>query len=383
MSKTGRKIKILFAINCMNIGGAPSVVFHQMKLLDKERFEPHLLTLYPSKPANFLAEMSFVPEAHQHHFRLKKRSIFDFRTLYAIYRMLKRERFDVVYTHLFLANFLVRAMAIVARVPHMVAFEHSTYFNKSSWQIAMDRLLARFTDKIIVSTNEVREFTALQEGLPQERFAVIRNPVVVPDRADVDLAALWKEMGVDGRSRITFVTVGRFSEEKGQLILLEAVTRVVAKYPEAFFVLVGHGPLEQAMRAYVLEHDLEQNVRIVHAPNRAKEYLYLADWFVLPSTREGQAIVVEEALTAGVPVIAARLTGMGEVIQDGKNGFLFESGNVDALAVCIGRAIEENPGRSGMSFEARNTAEKLFSSEKRIEELESLFFGIMNKFNNL
>lgn len=368
-SNVMKKIKVLFAINCMNIGGAPSVVFEQMRLLDKGRFEPHLLTLYPSKPANFFPKLDFLPKDHIHEFRLWKRSPLDVVTLWKIYRLLRKERFDVAYTHLFLANFLVRALAVLARVPVVLAFEHSTYFNKSAWQKLCDRLLAKYTDRIIVSTEEVARFTAAQEDLPREKFMVIRNPVSIPSRQDVDIANLRKLTGSDGTQPL-FLTIGRFSDEKGQRVLLDAARMVHERHQAARFILVGHGPKESELRSYVDEHDMSKYCVILHEPERAKEFLYIADWFILPSLREGQAIVIEEAMLAGLPVIVSSLPGIGGTVEEGKSGFLVFPGDVEALARAVLRALDMFDRRHEMGVYARAAAERLFSSAERVRALE-------------
>lgn len=370
-----KKIKILFAINCMNIGGAPSVVFNQMKYLDKERFEPYLLTLYPSKPANFLSQMDFLPKERQRHFHLRRRSVFDLSTLISIYRYLRRERFDIVYTHLFLANFLVRALAVFARVPSIIAFEHSTYFNKSAWQVSMDRLLARFTSVIITSTKEVADFTAKMENIPREKFRVVRNPVSIPERKSVDLKALREHAGILEGDGPIFLTVGRFSDEKGQKVLIEAVSRIKEKTGRAKFLLVGHGPKEAELDGLIGHYGLRERVRLIHDPLRAREYYHIADWFILPSLREGQAIVVEEAMLAGLPVIASRLEGMGDIVQDGKTGYLFESGDEEALGSIILEVITGKKNILEMKTAVGDRFRSTISPRKRVEDFEHVILN--------
>ncbi|OGZ08980.1 MAG: hypothetical protein A3C14_03250 [Candidatus Lloydbacteria bacterium RIFCSPHIGHO2_02_FULL_50_18] len=359
----------------MNIGGAPSVVFAQIKYLDKEKFEPHLLMLYPSKEANFLKQLDFLPKEHIIQFKLCNRSIFDISTLRNIYRYLRRERFDVVYTHLFLANFLVRMLAIIARVPIILSFEHSTYFNKSSWQIIADRILAKWTDRIVVSTQEVADFTSTQEYLPGELFSVIRNPVTIPVQTLVDENELWDLTGFD-RGGVLFLTIGRFSEEKGQHILLEAAMRVHVLNPKSKFLIVGHGPQEGILRGLVSKNNMDEYFRILHMPERAKEFLYIADWFVLPSLREGQSIVVEEAMLAGVPVITSALPGMGQVVTAGENGFLVETGNVESLQSALSCVLNEGLDRKNFSDKALLTAEKLLNTDDRMRRFESLLLSL-------
>lgn len=371
-----KKQKILFAINCMNIGGAPSVVFNQIKYLDREKFEPYLLTLYPSKPANFLSQMDFLPKERQRHFHLRRRSIFDLPTLFSIYRYLRAERFDIVYTHLFLANFLVRSLAILARVPIIIAFEHSTYFNKSAWQVAMDRLLARFTKVIIVSTKEVADFTSRMENIPKEKFRVVRNPVSIPERENVDVRGLREHAGIKEGEGPIFLTVGRFSDEKGQRVLIEALAGVREKLGSAKFLLVGHGPKEAELDGLVGHHELREHVHLIHDPRRAREYYHIADWFILPSLREGQAIVVEEAMLAGLPVIASRLEGMGDIVHDGENGYVFTPGDAVALAEKVVYALEHPEVREKLAVRVRESVQGFLSPRRRVEEFEkTVLFG--------
>jgi glycosyltransferase involved in cell wall biosynthesis len=370
------KKKILFAINCMNIGGAPSVVFNQIKYLDREKFDPYLLTLYPSKPANFFSQMDFLPKEHQKHVRLRRRSVFDLPTLWVIFTYLRAERFDIVYTHLFLANFLVRALAVISRVSTIIAFEHSTYFNKSAWQVSMDRLLARFTDTIITSTREVAEFTSKMENIPIEKFSVVRNPVSVPDRDKIDIAGLREQTGIREDDGPVFLTVGRFSDEKGQHVLIEALSEIKEKLGKAKFLLVGHGPKEHEIDGLIGHHHLRDNVSLVHDPVRAREYYHIADWFILPSLREGQAIVVEEALLAGLPVIASKLEGMGDIVRDGENGYSFPPGDSGELSEKILTVLADKDIRGSFAKRVRTTFASEFSPEMRVREFESVILSL-------
>ena len=277
---SSRRLKVLFAINCLNIGGAPSVVVNQLKGLDQTQFEPYLLTLYPSKVANFLGEVNtFLPASQQRHFKLKNRSIFDLKTLWQIYRFLRQERFDIVYTHLFLTNLIVRALAVLAGVKTIVSFEHSTYFDKSWWQTMADRFLNLFTQKIIVSTETVADLK------------------------------------------------------------------------------------------------LEEQVKIIVAPDRAKEFLYLAEALILPSLREGQGLVAYEALLAGVPVISADLPALKEIIIDGENGLLFEVGQVSALTAVLTKFLTNEALRGQLKEGVKNRPLNSPTLES-VEKLSELFYDL-------
>lgn len=375
--KEDKKIKLLFAIDRMNIGGAPSVVFHQMKYIDKNKFDVWLLALYPSKKANFFSQMDFLDSVHIMQFHLKKRSIFDVATWVRIYRFLKRERFDVVCTHLFLTNLIVRTLAILSRIPVIMAYEHSTYFDKKRWQIWADKALARYTDAIIVSTEAIAEFTTRQENLPLSKFITIGNPIVIPPREEEKIVALKKELNIPKDSFIV-VTIGRFSEEKGHAVLLAAARIAQKGIPNVLFLIVGHGALENTLMRIMHEQGMERYCKIVSYPERAKEFLHIADLFVLSSLREGQSMVIYEAMRAGVPVIASHLEGMNNIVADGKNGALVPPGNADALAEKIVFLHKRKDLRQRFILEGKKAVEHL-SPEKSVQEFAQLVYSLCGK----
>ena len=370
---SSRRLKVLFAINCLNIGGAPSVVVNQLKGLDKNKFEPYLLTLYPSKAANFLAEVdAFLPSNQQRHFKLKDRSIFDLKTLWKIYRFLRQEKFDIVYTHLFLTNLIVRALAVLSGVKVIISFEHSTYFNKNRWQIMVDRILKHFTQAVVVSTETVADFTREQQQLSSEQVVVIPNPLSIPASESVNVDNLRQEFGIN-QNLITLVTIGRFSAEKGHNLLIEAVKQLTED--KAQFLILGHGPLEKSLRQKVADLKLEERVKIIVAPDRAKEFLYLADALVLPSLREGQGLVAYEALLSGVPVISADLPALKEIIIEGENGLLFETGQASALATVLDKFLSDSSLRGQLKQGVKNRPLNSPTLQS-VEKLSELFYDL-------
>jgi len=372
-----KKIKILFAINCMNIGGAPTVVFEQMKGIDKEKFDPYLLTLYPSKKANFFGQLDFLEEIKIKEFKLKNRSLFDIKTLFSIYKYLRKERFDIVYTHLFLANTIIRFCAVLARVPHIISFEHSMYFNKKKWQVIIDKILSFFTNKILVSTKSISDFTIKQEAINKDKFAIVPNPIFIPDRENVDIVEMRKMLGIPNDSFI-IMTLGRFSEEKGYTFFLQAAAELVKKFPIFYFLIVGHGPLEKELRQEIIDRGLVNNCQLVIYPHKAKEFLFLGDVFVLPSLREGQSIVIYEAMMAALPVIASNVGGVKDILRDYQNGILINSGDYKEIADKI-IELYKNPDLRNRLAKAGHDSVRGYNIKDIIDIFENL---IINVFTN-
>lgn len=324
-----KKIKILFAINCMNIGGAPTVVYEQIKKIDKNLFDPYLLTLYPSREANYIKKIDFLDKNRIIGYNLKNRSIFDLKTLLKIFLFLKKEKIDIVYTHLFLPNLLIRILAVIARTPIILSFEHSIYTNKKYWQIKADKFLSFFSDRILVSTKAVADFTSQQENIKIEKFEIIPNPVNIPEKSFINAQNLKKEYGIPSNAFIA-LCLGRLSTEKGQIDLIELADKL--KQVNDFYILiVGHGPQKKHLEEEIKRRNLSERCRLIIEPEKAKEFYHTADIFILPSRREGQSIVTYEALKAGIPVVAYELDGIKDIIKEGYNGFYAPTGNIEMM----------------------------------------------------
>lgn len=138
--------------------------------------------------------------------------------------------------------------------------------------------------------------------------------------------------------------VGRLSGQKGQLLLLEAVARLASDGVPLELVLAGDGELRPQIEAAIARHGLGGSVRITGWIGSAevRRELVAARALVLTSFAEGLPVVLMEALAVGRPVLATWIAGIPELVRDGREGWLFEAGSVDA-AVDAMRACLEAP----------------------------------------
>jgi len=160
----------------------------------------------------------------------------------------------------------------------------------------------------------------------------------------------------EGAARI--VNIGRFSEQKGQMLLIEAMARLHAGHPDLHLTLVGDGPLRGALERAIAAHGLGGAVTLTGWLDEAgvRRALAEAQALVLPSFAEGLPMVVMEAMAAGRPVIATSIAGIPELVRPGEAGWLVPAGDVQALAEAIG-ALAETPtadlARMGAAGRAR------------------------------
>ncbi|MGF1469588.1 MAG: glycosyltransferase family 4 protein [Sandaracinaceae bacterium] len=160
----------------------------------------------------------------------------------------------------------------------------------------------------------------------------------------------------DGRTfpeRPQLVSVGRLSEQKGQLLLIEALGRIRDRDFE--LVLVGDGELRPQVEAAIAQQGLEERVRITGwaAGDEVREHILASRAMVLPSFAEGLPVVIMEAFGLGRPVLSTYVAGIPELVVPGESGWLIPAGSVDAIAEAVGRVLDtptsllEAMGRAG------------------------------------
>jgi colanic acid/amylovoran biosynthesis glycosyltransferase len=205
--------------------------------------------------------------------------------------------------------------------------------------------------------------------------------VVTPDqwsklhviRCGLALAELPEHAASSEASRL--IAVGRLSPEKGHAGLLEAFAAVSRDHEALQLVLVGDGPESERLRALAKELGIAERV---HFAGRLGERATLvdiarSDILVHPSFMEGLPIVLMEAMAMGTPVIASRIAGIPELIEDGKSGLLFTPSDWEELAACIRRLVEDRDLREKLSAAGRAAVAQGFEIAGSAMQLKDRF----------
>lgn len=141
------------------------------------------------------------------------------------------------------------------------------------------------------------------------------------------------------------VCVGRLCEQKGQMLLLRAVARLVNEGVALKLVLVGDGPLRNPIEMFIADHQLQTYVELTGSLSgeQVREQILSARAFVLPSFAEGLPVVIMEAFALGRPVISTYVAGIPELVKNSENGWLVPAGAVDDLVEAIRAALQATP----------------------------------------
>ena len=154
------------------------------------------------------------------------------------------------------------------------------------------------------------------------------------------------------------VCIGRLCEQKGQLLLVEAASRLIRAGVPLQLVLAGDGEMRGAIEALVRQRSLGDHVRITGwiGSDQVREELVGARALVLPSFAEGLPVVLMEAMALGRPVISTYVAGIPELVRNGFDGWLVPAGDIDALTESMRACLAAQPvelARMGASARAR------------------------------
>jgi colanic acid/amylovoran biosynthesis glycosyltransferase len=160
-------------------------------------------------------------------------------------------------------------------------------------------------------------------------------------RCGVDRAFLGGEV-VPLPVHRALLSIGRLSEQKGQLLLIEALGRLKREGRALDLTIIGDGELRGEIERAIAESGLAAEVRLVGwADNaRVRSALDACSAFILPSFAEGLPVVIMEAFARSRPVLATYVAGIPELVEPGRNGWLIPAGSVEALVLALGQVLD-------------------------------------------
>jgi len=385
VAEAGRRIRVACVLEATE-GGTRRHLLDLFDGLDPERFE--LTAVVSIRPdGGFAADaeglrsrgirVEIVP------MRRRPAPLADAVALFRLWRLFRRERFDIVHAHGSKGGLLGRLAARLAGVrrvyhtPHVYPFQWSAGPARGVF-LAVERCLWRLSDRVIAvgpgqagaalrfRVARKERLVTIPNGVDAARFARLATPEA---RASVrgELALADSDLAVG--------MVARLSPQKGCGHFLRAARLAAAQEPRARFLLIGSGPLEHHLRMTAEDLGIADRVRFLgHRPDAERLYAAL-DIFVLSSLWEGLPYVVLEAQASGLPVIASRIPGCEELITDGQTGFLVNLQDEAQIAARMVHLLQDPERRARMGLAARARVEKDFRLDRFLQLHASLYAG--------
>ncbi|MEK6235795.1 MAG: glycosyltransferase [Planctomycetales bacterium] len=291
--------------------------------------------------------------------------------------LIQQDEPDAILAHGYKANLVGWSAARSASVPIASV---SRGWTAENWKVWCYEGLDRFTLPLMdrtVCVSDVQAEMVKRLGVSGSRITTIRNSVVA-DRFESprpEKLAELQRLFPEPRSHIV-AGVGRLSPEKGFRVFIRAAEQVVARLPEAGFVIFGEGPMRFRLQEEIRSRSLESHVVLPGFRDDMDDLFPQFDVFVSSSYTEGLPNVVLESSAAGVPVVATEAGGTPEVLDDGRSGFLVPIGDADALAERTLELLQDRGLRERMGAAGRDRARQGFSFNTQQAEYQDLFVSL-------
>ena len=363
-------LRVLQLIPTLDRSGAEKQMVLLAQGLPRDRFRVEVAALTRLGPLEADLVAAGIPVT-----AIGKRHKVDPLALGRLTRFMRANRFDVVQTWIYAADTYGRVAAHRAGVPVVVTAEMAVDLWKGRSERAVDRFLARWTDRVVGNSQAVSDFYRDRVGIPAAKLAVIPSGIANDEAPPgVDPVAVRRELGLPPACPLALF-VGRLAEQKGVADLLGALDLLQHVRPDLRTLIVGDGPLRARLEATARAYRLVESRRALFLGHRndVPRLLAACDLLVLPSLYEGMPNVVLEAMRFRKPVVATAAPGTTEVVVNNATGLLVPLKSPPALARAL-RQVVADPAlavRLGEAGRARVEAE--FGVDRMIARFADLY----------
>jgi sugar transferase (PEP-CTERM/EpsH1 system associated) len=290
----------------------------------------------------------------------------DVRSLGRLVRLLRRLRPAIVHSRNWAAFDAIFA-ARLAGVPVVVHGEHGRDVTDPEGRHPRRRWLRRaaspLVDRFVTVSDDLRRWLVEYIGIPARKVVTIPNGVDTVRFAPADPTAARATLGLAAHGLVVG-TVGRLDPVKDQAGLVRAFGRLVAEYPETMLVIAGDGPCRADLQRLVETLGLSAMVRLLGERSDVPTVLAALDVFVLPSIAEGMSNTLLEAMASGLPLVASRVGGNPELVEEGVNGVLVQAQAPDALVAALRGYLDDPHVRAVHGKASRQRAVAEFGLER-------------------
>ena len=368
-----KSFNILYLANSGEIfGGGQISLLGLIKGLNRKRFHPLVVCPTGGSLVDELKRLGIETEIIKMK-TLRRLNIFSWmKTINKLFRLIKERKIDLIHSN---GSRPTIYGSIAAKLSKAPLIWHVRIANRDR---LLDKLLARLATKIVVISKAVgKRFNWLKDkenkvivvynGIDLERF----NPTINGEkiREEFHLSPEIPLIGI----------VGRLDWYKGHQYFLQAAKEVTGTIPEARFLIIGDGEYRKRLENLRKELDLDKKVIFTGNRRDIPQILASLNIFVLSSVSEGFGRSVAEAMACEKAVVATKVGGLPEVVEDRITGRLVPPKNPSALAEAIVNLLKDKKKAKEMGRAGQKRVEELFSIKKNVRKTEELYEKILTR----
>jgi glycosyltransferase involved in cell wall biosynthesis len=354
-------IRVLHVIDSFDLGGGQTALWNLLRELDRARFAPEVACLHG--PGVFTGE--FAALGLPVHVLSPRKWL----PLYLprLVRLIALRRPQIVHCHLFWSNWIAKPIAaglgVCVRINHDQCNDRLRHVNTAArW---LDALANRFSSHICAVSNSTRQFLIDHEGVAPERVSLVYNGV------DLDRFQPRPHARRDGPPVV--LGVGRLHPQKNFSLWLDAAALLVRAGIDAEFHIAGTGPEEAMLREKATAWKIADRVKFLGHVSDTPALYASADALLMTSLFEGTPLAILEAMAMRLPIVAPRLDGISEVLENGRDALLVDPPSADGFASALASLLEKPSLGVALADAAASKVRERYSAFAMARAIESIY----------
>jgi glycosyltransferase involved in cell wall biosynthesis len=285
---------------------------------------------------------------------------------------------DVVHTHQLASLLYAGRAARRAAVPLVIHTQHGkedlTQRRRGRW---LGRVAGRYCQRFYCLTEDMAETVRANWIVSSRKIKVICNGIdSEPFRSRVDTAAIRRSLGIPEGVPV-IGTVGRLADVKRQDLLIYAFAKVRDRHPKAHLLIVGDGPLKEQLMALAESLHISPYLHFAGYRSDTAACYQLMSVFALSSRTEGLPQAAIEASFSGIPVVASRVGGLPELVNEERTGLLFEEGDASGLAAALDRILSDPIWARSLAQAASAKVQSRFEVSRMADEYHQYYLEFL------
>jgi glycosyltransferase involved in cell wall biosynthesis len=370
-----QKIKVMHLVGGMELGGVSKLVKYDVENSHREVFDVQVCCL------GILGEYGL--ELQEKGYSIKafglsrswKQPIKNLISLMNTFTYLKYQDIHILNAHLFVPGIIGRIFGKLLRIPGVIHTTHNIMYPR--WEPFFNRLLERFTSRVIVDSYAVKK-KLIGAGQTDQLITVIYNGIDENEFAPTsDVSEVRDALNI-ARGDIVLGNISGLQFYKGHDFLLDVFAKLAHSHKQVHLMLIGDGEEKSSLVNRARELKIESRVHFLGRRTNIPPLIRSMDIMVHPSRWEGFGIILAEAMYCGIPVVASDRGGIPEVVENNMCGYTHPFGDTDAFVNSISKLILDKELRTEFGANGEYRVKRMFTVDTMMQAYSKTYTEIMH-----
>ncbi len=363
------KIKILYLVLEMDLGGLQRIVNLLIREINKDYFTPYLCCL----DRGGLFHEQLQSELLNTYILHRKPGPFDIRLLLNLYKLLKVNKIDIIHSQNGCSIYSALAGRL-AGVKGIVHTDHGRLLPDKRSAILEDRISSRFFNHFVAVSEQLNDYLASVVKINKNKLRTIINGVdsdTFKPLPPAERLRLRRALDIGDNEKI-IGTVCRLDPIKNLEFLIRSIKTISEAQTECKLLIVGDGPARERLMSYARALGIESKIMFFGTRQNIDELLNTFDLYACTSLSEGTSMTILEAMSCGLPIVASDVGGNSGLVDE-SNGALFTPNDMNAFIENIKRIITNLPLSKQLGQTSRAKVESHFGFDRVVTQYENLY----------